>query len=75
MSPRASTAGGRADATLSGRRVAAACPSWRTCERGGSRMSAAATDALAALPGYADLGPGDLILSHFSLVSLGEFGG
>ncbi len=24
-------------------------------------------DALAALPGYADLGPGDLILSHFSL--------
>ena len=30
-------------------------------------MSAAATDALAALPGYADLGPDDLILSHFSL--------
>ena len=30
-------------------------------------MSAAATDALAALPGYADLGPYDLILSHFSL--------
>ena len=29
-------------------------------------MSAAA-DALAGLPGYADLGPGDLILSHFSL--------
>ncbi len=29
-------------------------------------MSTAA-DALAALPGYADLGPGDLILSHFSL--------
>ncbi len=29
-------------------------------------MSAAA-DALAALPGYADLGPDDLILSHFSL--------
>jgi len=29
--------------------------------------SAAATDALAALPGYADLGPDDLILSHFSL--------
>jgi sugar phosphate isomerase/epimerase len=29
-------------------------------------MSAAA-DALAALPGYAGLGPGDLILSHFSL--------
>jgi len=26
-----------------------------------------AADALAALPGYADLGPGDLILSHFSL--------
>jgi len=26
-----------------------------------------ATDALAALPGYADLGPDDLILSHFSL--------
>ena len=24
-------------------------------------------DALAALPGYVDLGPGDLILSHFSL--------
>ena len=24
-------------------------------------------EALAALPGYADLGPGDLILSHFSL--------
>ena len=24
-------------------------------------------DALAALPGYADLGPDDLILSHFSL--------
>ena len=30
-------------------------------------MSAAATEALAALPGYADLGPDDLILSHFSL--------
>jgi sugar phosphate isomerase/epimerase len=30
-------------------------------------MSAAAADALAALPGYTDLGPGDLILSHFSL--------
>ena len=30
-------------------------------------MSAAATDVLAALPGYADLGPDDLILSHFSL--------
>jgi sugar phosphate isomerase/epimerase len=30
-------------------------------------MSAAAADALAALPGYADLGPDDLILSHFSL--------
>jgi sugar phosphate isomerase/epimerase len=29
-------------------------------------MSTAA-DALAGLPGYADLGPGDLILSHFSL--------
>ena len=29
-------------------------------------MSTAA-EALAALPGYADLGPGDLILSHFSL--------
>jgi len=27
----------------------------------------AAADALAGLPGYADLGPGDLILSHFSL--------
>jgi sugar phosphate isomerase/epimerase len=27
----------------------------------------AAADALAALPGYADLGPDDLILSHFSL--------
>jgi sugar phosphate isomerase/epimerase len=26
-----------------------------------------AADALAGLPGYADLGPGDLILSHFSL--------
>jgi len=26
-----------------------------------------AADALAALPGYADLGPDDLILSHFSL--------
>jgi sugar phosphate isomerase/epimerase len=30
-------------------------------------MSAAATEALAVLPGYADLGPDDLILSHFSL--------
>ena len=30
-------------------------------------MSAAATDALAVLPGYSDLGPDDLILSHFSL--------
>jgi sugar phosphate isomerase/epimerase len=30
-------------------------------------MSAAATEALAALPGYTDLGPDDLILSHFSL--------
>ena len=30
-------------------------------------MSPAAADALAALPGYADLGPDDLILSHFSL--------
>jgi sugar phosphate isomerase/epimerase len=30
-------------------------------------MSAAATEALAALPGYAGLGPDDLILSHFSL--------
>ncbi|HEV2256975.1 MAG TPA: hypothetical protein VGS06_27905, partial [Streptosporangiaceae bacterium] len=28
---------------------------------------AAAADALAALPGYPDLGPDDLILSHFSL--------
>ena len=34
---------------------------------GKQSMSAAATDALAALPGYADLGPDDLILSHFSL--------
>jgi sugar phosphate isomerase/epimerase len=30
-------------------------------------MSAVATDALAVLPGYSDLGPDDLILSHFSL--------
>jgi len=30
-------------------------------------MSAAATDALAVLPGYSDLGPDDLLLSHFSL--------
>jgi sugar phosphate isomerase/epimerase len=30
-------------------------------------VSAAATDALAVLPGYSDLGPDDLILSHFSL--------
>ena len=30
-------------------------------------MSPAAADPLAALPGYADLGPDDLILSHFSL--------
>jgi sugar phosphate isomerase/epimerase len=30
-------------------------------------MSAAATEALAALPGYADLRSDDLILSHFSL--------
>ena len=30
-------------------------------------MSAAATAALAVLPGYSDLGPDDLILSHFSL--------
>ncbi len=30
-------------------------------------MSAAAAEALAALPGYADLRPDDLILSHFSL--------
>jgi sugar phosphate isomerase/epimerase len=30
-------------------------------------MSTAAADALAALPGYAGLGPDDLILSHFSL--------
>src|ERR1700730_7616633 len=30
-------------------------------------MSTAATDALAARPGYTDLGPDDLILSHFSL--------
>jgi sugar phosphate isomerase/epimerase len=30
-------------------------------------MSAAAADALAVLPGYSDLGPDDLILSHFSL--------
>jgi sugar phosphate isomerase/epimerase len=30
-------------------------------------VSTAAADALAALPGYADLGPDDLILSHFSL--------
>jgi len=30
-------------------------------------MSTAVTDALAGLPGYADLGPDDLILSHFSL--------
>ena len=35
--------------------------------RSAARMSAAATDPLAALPGYADLGPDDLILSHFSL--------
>ena len=34
---------------------------------GKQSMSAAAADALAALPGYADLGPDDLILSHFSL--------
>ena len=56
-----------ADATWSARRVAAACRSWRTGERGERGMSAAATDALAALPGYSDLGPDDLILSHFSL--------
>jgi sugar phosphate isomerase/epimerase len=30
-------------------------------------VSTVAADALAALPGYAGLGPGDLILSHFSL--------
>jgi sugar phosphate isomerase/epimerase len=30
-------------------------------------MSTVAAEALAALPGYADLGPDDLILSHFSL--------
>ena len=30
-------------------------------------MSAPAADALAVLPGYSDLGPDDLILSHFSL--------
>jgi sugar phosphate isomerase/epimerase len=30
-------------------------------------VASLASDALAALPGYAGLGPGDLILSHFSL--------
>lgn len=30
-------------------------------------MSAVGTDPLAVLPGYSDLGPDDLILSHFSL--------
>jgi sugar phosphate isomerase/epimerase len=33
----------------------------------GKQSMSAATEALAALPGYADLGPDDLILSHFSL--------